>query len=189
MNAPRILSMTQALRTAPALVQRALRAGALQTESPHFVVTVGGDLNGLYVERGAVLICEPVAGSSRGPVVLLPKGHGRPCVGQIQGNTLLGEHGEPCSPRRWQVSGAIVQVLQVAKGEPVRTLPVPQCAQQPAPTHAALALGRWAEPQRPSQVNVSHAAPAPYLVAQPMLSQPQPSTEPAPQLSLFARAA
>ncbi|TVQ86481.1 MAG: hypothetical protein EA397_19985 [Deltaproteobacteria bacterium] len=190
MNAPRILSMTQALRTAPALVQRALRAGALRSGATQFVVTVGGDLNGLYVERGAVLVCDPDSTSSRCPVVLLPKGHGRPCVGRIEGKHLRGEHGEPCSPRRWQVSGGIVQVLQVGEGERLCAVTVPLLDLHPAtPCHVDPAMGRWAELQPASQLYAAQSAVAPSLVSQPMLERDPAAAERAPQLSLFAWAA
>lgn len=167
MTAPRILSLSAALRQAPALVQRASRAGLLEGAGACFVVTVAGELRGHLVERGSVIVCG--APASELPVVLEPFGHGRACLGELRNGVLVGEHGESCSPRRWSVAGAVVEIRHVGGPiTPSSSLSVPSLP----------ARATWQEPQSEQ--------PGPWL-ALPV--EPQQAREPAEQLTLFVAAA
>ena len=77
----------------------------------HFVVTRGGKCSQGHWSAGEVLVC--LGGAAEGDrVVLVPRGRGAPCIGQIQNNKILGDAGEPCHPGRWQVAGRLVGTWQ-----------------------------------------------------------------------------
>lgn len=97
-----------------------------------FAVVSAGDYAGRHYLTGEVLVCR---GAEVGePVVLTPRGPGRPMLGRIDGERLLGDAGEPCAPERWSAAGRVERVLLAspsvaqACGRFGRTLPVSAAA-------------------------------------------------------------
>jgi len=135
-----------------------------------FVVTAPGHFRGRWFDRAEILACKAGARPYGSDVVLVPVGRGAPALGAALGANIVGAYGEPCSPLRWHVLGAIIGRWR-------------WCAQ----------VGTWREveaagvapAERPqgaqAQGAVAWNAPRPVTAA-------LPSAE-APQLSLFSRAA
>lgn len=144
-----------------------------------FVVVRSGEFNGRTWRVGEGLACvAPVADEARA-VVLVARGPGRPRLGTLEGESMRGDAGEPCSPERWQAAGAVEVVP--AEAEVVRAC---MAAGQLAGLRAlpGTVRGRRGEaaPSRP-------VVPAGDRVARwgDRPARPRPSL----QLSLFARAA
>lgn len=74
-----------------------------------FAVVSSGEFAGRRYQTGEVLVCR---GAEVGePVVLAPRGPGRPMLGHVDGERLLGDAGEPCAPERWSAAGRVERVL------------------------------------------------------------------------------
>lgn len=121
---------------------------ALGVSNPRelFLVVGEGEFEGRSFAVGDLLACVGAA-TSGDLVVLVPRGHGRPRLGTVQGARLLGDAGEPCHAIRWRVAGRLVSVVrdpQLARSlrppprRPPLRLPAtrPACAtaQRPRPT-------------------------------------------------------
>src|SRR5687767_14312117 len=72
-----------------------------------FLVTAEGIYNERRYAAGELIVCRGEARSGD-ITVLVPKGHGRPRLGQVDGLRLLGDGGELCSPARWGCAGRVV---------------------------------------------------------------------------------
>lgn len=76
-----------------------------------FLVVAEGELGGRSFAVGDLLACGGPAASGD-LVVLVPRGHGRPRLGTVQGARLLGDAGEPCHEVRWRVAGRVLSVVR-----------------------------------------------------------------------------
>ncbi len=73
----------------------------------HFRVSRSGACGGRLFHLGAdleVATRTPVDGE---PVVLVPRGPGRPRLGTVRKGRLYGAAGEPCAPAWWTVAGPV----------------------------------------------------------------------------------
>lgn len=88
-------------------------AGLPDQQHEFFLVAEAGEFGGRWFQPGDLLVC---GGDPRGgePVVLVPRGHGRPRLGTVQGKRLIGDAGELCHEVRWRVAGRVVSVVQDA---------------------------------------------------------------------------
>lgn len=75
-----------------------------------YAVIESGDFGGRRYAVGEVVVCRGEATNTE-PVVLVPRGPGRPMLGRVVGEALTGDAGEPCAPARWTVAGRIERVL------------------------------------------------------------------------------
>lgn len=75
-----------------------------------YAVIEAGDFGGRRYAVGEVVVCrgEPAATE---PVVLVPRGPGRPMLGRVDREAITGDAGEPCAPARWTVAGRIERIL------------------------------------------------------------------------------
>ena len=76
-----------------------------------FSVARDGDFGGRRYRAGELAVVEGVP-EEGDPVVLVAVGPGRPRLGRVHRNQLLGEHGEPCLMSRWEVAGRVVGVIR-----------------------------------------------------------------------------
>lgn len=72
-----------------------------------FLVTAEGAYNGQRYSTGELIVCR---GDARNGdiTVLVPKGHGRPRLGRIDGARLRGDAEELCHPARFSSAGRVV---------------------------------------------------------------------------------
>jgi hypothetical protein len=83
-----------------------------------FAVISAGDYAGRTYTTGEVLVCR--GADSGEPVVLTPRGPGRPMLGRVdhdkvtRSTRLVGDAGEPCAPERWSAAGTVERVLLAA---------------------------------------------------------------------------
>ena len=88
-----------------------LHIGHLEPSDVVFRVVRTGLFEGRLWREGDHVVCRPGARYG-GPVVLVPRGKGRPMLGRQDGLRLTGVHGEPCHPARWAPSGRVVRVVR-----------------------------------------------------------------------------
>lgn len=133
MAAPRLTSLEEIARR-PELVGASIPL-LLPPGARACVVSEPGSFLGRDYRRGDVLVFgerEDLAA----PVLLAPRGRGAMRLGLVTPSALLGDRGEPCSPERFEVIGALVRVLrarpervcsagEVVGGAPRRVLPEP----------------------------------------------------------------
>jgi len=94
-----------------------LPALSLEPGLEAFLVVGEGSYLGVDYAVGDVLVCRGEARSGR-PTVLVAR-HGRPRMGSVVGQRLLGDANEPCHPGRWQPVGelwALYRRSAVARG-------------------------------------------------------------------------
>ncbi len=97
-----ILAPCTGSMTLPAAVPQAARL---------FDVRRGGSFGPYRFHTGERLVFAetPTSGDI---VALVARGPGRPRLGWISRNGLLGDRGEPCLPERWEVAGKLIGVLR-----------------------------------------------------------------------------
>lgn len=119
---------------APMLVPLVAVVGDLTTyplawQSSAFVVVGPGAVGDRCLAVGQVVVCRSPARPGDAVVLVARGGQGRPRFGRVRGDALFGEAGEPCSPLRWRVAGAVSAVLD--GGERVRRLARVWCERHP----------------------------------------------------------
>lgn len=154
-----------------------------------FAVVSSGDFAGRRYLTGEVLVCR---GAEVGePVVLTPRGPGRPMLGRIEGERLLGDAGEPCAPERWSTAGKVERVLlasaQVAQAcaRFGRTLPVSAVAARMGSRAPVMGVGT----PRPAPATSNRSSLAPSARAAQAPSTRAAQAPGAGQLALFGKAA
>lgn len=95
------LAARQVLSTPAAAPFRALEGAEL------FVVLEAGVYDRRWFGVGEVLVCSGEA-QAEDATVLVARGFGRPRIGAVQGDRLIGDAGEPCHPLRWRSAGRVV---------------------------------------------------------------------------------
>lgn len=105
--------MTVALKSPALRVQTVPFAGAPDVPSSvqAFSVVRDGMFAGRMFRSGEVALVHggPEEGDA---VVLVAQGPGRPRLGRVQGNQLVGDRGEPCLMSRWEVAGRVIGVAR-----------------------------------------------------------------------------
>jgi len=76
-----------------------------------FSVERDGLFGGRQFHAGELALVDGVA-EEGDLVVLVAAGPGRPRLGRVVGNRLLGDRGEPCLMSRWEVAGRVVGVIR-----------------------------------------------------------------------------
>jgi hypothetical protein len=94
-----------------------------------FVVMTAGEFAGIRYGVGDILLCCGEAVQDE-PVVLVARGQGRPRLGWVRGDLLLGDLEEPCSAARWQVGGRVSAVMR-ATARSVALVRGPSVPRQP----------------------------------------------------------
>ncbi|MCA9569952.1 MAG: hypothetical protein KC656_19035 [Myxococcales bacterium] len=80
------------------------------------------------------------AGSVGDPVVLVARGPGRPRLGFVARDGLVGDRGEPCLASRWEVAGRVIGVARpLANGWSVERFDAPDLLGMVATPQAAVA--------------------------------------------------
>jgi len=75
-----------------------------------FRIMEAGEYAGRFFQVGEVVECRQSASVGE-TIVLVAKGAGRPRLGRVTLEGLLGDGGEPCSPGRWYAIGAVIRVI------------------------------------------------------------------------------
>jgi hypothetical protein len=75
-----------------------------------FRVMEAGEYAGKFFRVGEVVECRKNASVGE-TIVLVAKGAGRPRLGRVTLDGLLGDGDEPCSPGRWYAIGAVIRVI------------------------------------------------------------------------------
>ena len=88
-----------------------LQIGPLEASDVVFRVVRTGLFEGRLWREGDHVVCRP-GPRYGGPVVLVPRGKGRPMLGRHEGLKLSGVHGEPCHPARWRPAGRVLRVVR-----------------------------------------------------------------------------
>lgn len=94
------------LSTVPAVILKELPA-VPRDGVELFLVTAEGSYNGQRFAAGELIVCRGDARNGD-TTVLVPKGHGRPRLGRIDGARLRGDAEELCHPARWGSAGRVV---------------------------------------------------------------------------------
>ncbi len=131
MSTIRIVPLTDAL-THPGLDVARLPEAWLHHGDLLFVVLTGGFFGGQRLNSGDLLVCR--GDIDEGDTVIInPRGRGTARLGTIDGTTVKGASGEPCSGARWVVAGRLFAVVQSTTALAPHRVPM-QLAAAPAPT-------------------------------------------------------
>jgi hypothetical protein len=146
----------QALSAPSAAAFRALEGAEL------FLVIEAGVYDRRWFGAGEVLVCSGEA-QAEDATVLVARGFGRPRIGAVQGDRLIGDAGEPCHPLRWRSAGRVVGKIDGLACP--RVAEMVERAQRNAPVRGepgvgAAAGGRWGRSPaaQPSQLLLFRAA-------------------------------
>lgn len=197
MTPPVLLAIDPTVLTAAA-------GSALPEGARAFAIRAAGSFAGRTWEEGDVLLVGGRPGWGH-PLVMVPRGKGRPSVGRRDRHGLQGGYGETCSCERWAVAGRILATWRAAEGRlelhadpsaPAPASPVP------APIVEARPQTRPAPPEprrrsrRRRRRRTALAARRPARREAPAAGQPTvaparhgaPRADETPQLSLFCAA-
>ncbi|MEZ4319464.1 MAG: hypothetical protein R3F61_18255 [Myxococcota bacterium] len=138
-----------------------------------FSVVRDGEFAGRRFRSGELAVVEgmPEEGDA---VVLVAVGPGRPRLGRVVGNRLMGDRGEPCLMSRWEVAGRVAGVIRpVGTGWAVEMFDQPGIVGMAADavTHgwearevaASGAVSRREEPGSPTGATVREPVATPQL--------------------------
>jgi hypothetical protein len=127
-----------------------------------FVVLEAGVYDRRWFGVGEVLVCSGEA-QAEDATVLVARGFGRPRIGAVQGDRLIGDAGEPCHPARWRSAGRVAGKIDGLTCP--RVAEMVERAQRSAPVRGepgvgAAAGGRWGRSPaaQPSQLLLFRAA-------------------------------
>ena len=135
MLSPRLTELSSH-ELSPALLRHAVPplAGPVRL----FRVSRAGDFDGQRVQRGDVVVCTPRAEPDT-QVVLVARDGSQPMLGHLREDGLHGAKGQPCSPVRWRVGGAVLAIMPEAVLE-AAVAAAPAVASPAATQPAQLAL-------------------------------------------------
>ncbi|MCB9677020.1 MAG: hypothetical protein H6737_18025 [Alphaproteobacteria bacterium] len=77
-----------------------------------FGIVRDGEFAGRHYRSGELAVVVGGVPEEGDAVVLVAVGPGRPRLGRVQGNRLIGDRGEPCLMSRWEVAGRVEGVIR-----------------------------------------------------------------------------